>query len=93
MCTLHVSILPTEGKLHTGKLRMVNYDWQTRYWQNTNGKTFAGKILHGQNTCVQYMTNSTRKRTLPASCVAHEVVCPSCIVSMYFAGQCFALCS
>ena len=59
VCTLHVSILPTEGKLHTGKLRLANQDWQNTYWQNTTGKTMAGKILHWQNTRVQYMANST----------------------------------
>ena len=88
MCTLHVSILHTEGKLHTGKLPLANYHWQNTHGQSTSWQYTIGKVLHGQLNwqamydfmyCLPYIAREY---------FAHEgfclpEFCQSCLASMY----------
>ena len=41
---------PLQARYPLAKYNVLHTDWQTTYWQNTTGKTLAGKIHHGENT-------------------------------------------
>ena len=69
-------------KVHDGKVLVAIYNGHTTNWQNTIGKTLAGKILRGQNTGRQSTILCTWNRTLPAVALpmkyfAHRVLPPS----------------